>query len=121
MGWTVRGCEGATPLVRSQASSDGTCLRRTCFKFYADSALNTTEELLELCSRQGMVLGVERFVDHRFNKEYGRWELMVAWAGLRAIENSWEPLATLLQDVPVKVRNYVATTAEDEEIRGQLD
>lgn len=56
-------------------------------KFYADSALNTTEELLELVSSQGMMLGVERIVDHRFNHEYGRWELMVAWVGLQAIES----------------------------------
>ncbi|ETL31580.1 hypothetical protein L916_15660 [Phytophthora nicotianae] len=32
-------------------------------KFYADSALNTTEELQEIVSSLGMVLGVERFLE----------------------------------------------------------
>ncbi|OWZ19918.1 hypothetical protein PHMEG_0005743 [Phytophthora megakarya] len=31
-------------------------------KFYADSELNQTTELMELVSRQGMVLGVEAYV-----------------------------------------------------------
>ncbi|KAG2892805.1 hypothetical protein PC110_g21187 [Phytophthora cactorum] len=68
-----------------------------------------------------MVLGVESFLDHSFNAEYGRWELLVSWVGLQAVENSWEPFATLLQDVPAQVGDYVATTDEDDELRGQLN
>ncbi|KAI9984996.1 hypothetical protein PInf_004303 [Phytophthora infestans] len=86
--------------------------------------VNDTKErkrLQDMKAHKGMMLGVERIVDHRFNHEYGQLELMVAWVGLQAIENSRTPLATLVQDVPVKVRNYVATTAEDDEICGQLD
>ncbi|KAI9990876.1 hypothetical protein PInf_018493 [Phytophthora infestans] len=86
--------------------------------------VNDTKEhkrLQAMRAHKGMMLGVERIMDHRFNHEYGRWELMVAWVELQAIENSWEALATLVQDVPIKVRNYVATTAEDDEIRGQID
>ncbi|OWZ18523.1 hypothetical protein PHMEG_0007370 [Phytophthora megakarya] len=71
--------------------------------YYADAELDTTTELLELLSSQGMLLGVEKFTNHRFNQEIGRWELFVSWLGLQAIENSWELLATLLQDVPAKV------------------
>ncbi|OWZ22740.1 hypothetical protein PHMEG_0002506 [Phytophthora megakarya] len=41
-------------------------------KFYADSALNTTEELLELVSSQGMLLGGDKFVDYRFNQNAER-------------------------------------------------
>ncbi|KAG3088759.1 hypothetical protein PI124_g17637 [Phytophthora idaei] len=76
-------------------------------KFYADADLNTNEELLQLVSSQGVILGVEGFRERRFNQQLDRWELMVSWIGLQAIENSWEPLATLLQDVPAKVRGYV--------------
>ncbi|KAE9037280.1 hypothetical protein PF010_g33342, partial [Phytophthora fragariae] len=89
-------------------------------KFYADSTLNTTDELLELASSQGMVVGVSGFLEHRFNEEFERWELLVSWVGLQAIENSWEPLDTLLQDVPAKVRQY-ATTCGDDDFPHQLD
>ncbi|POM66562.1 Hypothetical protein PHPALM_17559 [Phytophthora palmivora] len=83
-------------------------------KFYADAALNTTEEIMELVSSQCMLLGVDKFIEHRYNQELGRWELLVSWLGLQAIENSWEPLSTLLQDVPVKVREYVNASGSDE-------
>ncbi|OWY94570.1 hypothetical protein PHMEG_00035657, partial [Phytophthora megakarya] len=89
-------------------------------KFYADSYLDTTTELLELIANQGMLLGVEEFRDHRYNQEFDRWELLVSWVGLQAIEDSWEPLSTLLQDVPVKVRDYVNANDNDE-LRAQLD
>ncbi|OWZ13978.1 hypothetical protein PHMEG_00012616 [Phytophthora megakarya] len=89
-------------------------------KFYADAALNTMEELLELVSSQGMLLGVDKFIEHRYNPERGRWELLVSWLGLQAIEDSWEPLSTLLQDVPVKVCEYANASGSDE-LCAQLD
>ncbi|KAJ8574948.1 hypothetical protein ON010_g4263 [Phytophthora cinnamomi] len=45
-------------------------------KFYADAELNMTTELLELVSNQGMLLGVEPFIDHRYNHDLDRWELL---------------------------------------------
>eukprot|EP00644_Phytophthora_capsici_P010649 jgi/Phyca11/104084/e_gw1.9.846.1 len=89
-------------------------------KFYADAELNTTTELLELVSSQGMLLGVDRFIDHRFNQAFNRWELLVSWLGLQAVENSWEPLDILLQDVTTKVREYVASS-NDDDLRAQLN
>ncbi|KAE9062778.1 hypothetical protein PF010_g29265 [Phytophthora fragariae] len=89
-------------------------------KFYADAELNQTEELLELVSSQGMMLGVEAICDHLFNHTLERWELLVSWMGLQAIENSWEPLTTLLQDVPSKVREY-AIACEDDDLLQQVE
>ncbi|KAE9290629.1 hypothetical protein PF008_g25541 [Phytophthora fragariae] len=67
-----------------------------------------------------MLLGVEKLVDRHYNRDLNRWELFVSWAGLQAIENSWEPLITLLHDVPEKVREYI-DAAEDDELSAQLD
>ncbi|KAJ8525699.1 hypothetical protein ON010_g15415 [Phytophthora cinnamomi] len=89
-------------------------------KFYADSELNQTEELLELVSRQGMVFGVEDIRDHRFNAALDRWELFVSWMGLQTIEDSWEPLAVLAQDVPTKVREYI-NASDDDDLREQIE
>uniref|UniRef100_H3GNY2 Chromo domain-containing protein n=1 Tax=Phytophthora ramorum TaxID=164328 RepID=H3GNY2_PHYRM len=90
-------------------------------KFYADSTLNTTAELLELASSQGMVVGVSGLLEHRFNEEFARWELLVAWVGLQAIENSWEPLDTLLQDVPAKVPRRALPIAAKKTIDSRRD
>ncbi|KAJ8571240.1 hypothetical protein ON010_g5596 [Phytophthora cinnamomi] len=86
-------------------------------KFYADADVDTSEELLELVSSQGMVLGVEGFREHRFNQLLGRWELLVSWVGLQATKNSWEPPDTMLQGVPEKVRNYAAASGDDDLLR----
>uniref|UniRef100_H3H8H0 Reverse transcriptase n=1 Tax=Phytophthora ramorum TaxID=164328 RepID=H3H8H0_PHYRM len=82
-------------------------------RFYADSSLDVTEEILEFVSNQGMLLGVDGFSDHRYNADASRWELLVKWTGLKDIETSWEPLKSLKVEVPIKVRDY-ATTVEDE-------
>ncbi|POM67025.1 LOW QUALITY PROTEIN: Hypothetical protein PHPALM_17042 [Phytophthora palmivora] len=89
------------------------------FKFYADEQLNTNPELLEFASNQGAMLGVEGFSDRRFNETFDRWELFVSWTGLQDIESSWEPLTTLLQDVPTKVQEHVMESG-DNTLRSQL-
>ncbi|POM74029.1 Hypothetical protein PHPALM_9063 [Phytophthora palmivora] len=89
-------------------------------KFYADAALNTTEEIMELVSSQGMLLGVDKFIEHRYNQDFGGCELLVSWLGLQTIENAWEPLSTLLQDVPVNVREYVNASGSDK-LCAQID
>lgn len=90
-------------------------------KLYSDVQLTTTVELLELVSSQGMLLGVVKFVDRRYNTVLGRWERFGSSMRLQVIENAWEPLTMLLQDVPAKVVDYVSTTNEDDELRDQSD
>ncbi|KAE9026601.1 hypothetical protein PR002_g10883 [Phytophthora rubi] len=89
-------------------------------KFYADSDLNTTTELLELVFSQGMRLGVDKFADYRFNQDFDRWELLVSWQGLQSIEDSWELLTYLLQDIPKKLRDYI-NSIYDEDLRRQYE
>ncbi|EGZ20974.1 hypothetical protein PHYSODRAFT_497891 [Phytophthora sojae] len=67
-----------------------------------------------------IVLGVECFRDHRYNSATQQWEVLVSWRGLQDIEDSWEPLETMLRDVPVLVANY-AEQQQDEEFKAQLD
>ncbi|KAG3061055.1 hypothetical protein PI124_g22526 [Phytophthora idaei] len=67
-----------------------------------------------------MVLGVEDIRNHRFNNALDRWERQVSWMGLQAIEDSWEPLDVLAQDVPVKVRDYIDASSDDD-LRAQLE
>ncbi|KAG2759471.1 hypothetical protein PC116_g27166 [Phytophthora cactorum] len=66
-----------------------------------------------------MVLGVEDIRNHRFNNALDRWERQVSWMGLQAIEDSWEPLDVLAQDVPVKVRDHINASGDDD-LRSQL-
>lgn len=76
-------------------------------KFFADSSLDVTEELLAHVGNQGMVLEIEQFKDHRFIKSRNEWQLLVSWVGLQVEEDSWESLRTMTAEVPVKVNEYV--------------
>jgi transposase InsO family protein len=81
-------------------------------KFYHDSDLNVTAELRQHVGNQGIVLGVRAIVAHRFNRETQVWELCVSWQGLDDAENSWEPIAGLVKDVPRLVRQYIMAADE---------
>ncbi|OWZ00171.1 hypothetical protein PHMEG_00028706, partial [Phytophthora megakarya] len=77
-------------------------------KFYADSDLEVTEELLEHVAAQGIVLKVKQLIKHKWNEQSRGFELLVSWCGLETIENSWEPLQSLAKDVPALIHDYVA-------------
>ncbi|OWZ19326.1 hypothetical protein PHMEG_0006439 [Phytophthora megakarya] len=100
------------PLLRHFVTGSEQDVHISRLKFYADSDLEVTDELLEHVAAQGIILKVAKLVEHRWNAESQCCELLVSWCGLESIENSWEPLRTLTQDVPVLVRNYVETTKD---------
>ncbi|OWZ07847.1 hypothetical protein PHMEG_00019701 [Phytophthora megakarya] len=84
----------------------------TRLKVYADADLDMNVEMQELVTSQGIVLDVADFVDHRYNALLGRWELLVRWAGLQPIENSWESFEVMQKDVPQAVLKYVESAGE---------
>lgn len=79
-------------------------------KFYADSDLEVTDELLEHVASQGIVLKVESIVKHRWNDQSQGFELLVSWCDLETIKDSWEPLQSLTHDVSVLVDAYISRT-----------
>ncbi|OWZ16875.1 hypothetical protein PHMEG_0009272, partial [Phytophthora megakarya] len=89
-------------------------------KYYADADLNLDVEMQELVTSQGIVLDVAAFLDHRYNEVLRRWELLVQWAGLQHIEDSWESLWVMQKDVPHAVLQYVESK-NDDLLRAQLE
>lgn len=105
--------------VEHLVSGKGYEVHGSRLKYYADADLNMDVEMMELVTSQGIVLDVASFEDHRYNKELQRWELLVKWAGLQPIENSWESFNTMHKDVPQAVVDYVES-AGDDLLRAQL-
>ncbi|KAE9262378.1 hypothetical protein PR003_g33561 [Phytophthora rubi] len=89
-------------------------------KFFADKDLEVTEELLEHVAAQGIILRVLELVRHRWNDESRSYEILVGWHGLEAIEDSWEPLTAMYNDVSTLVQAYVAT-AKDSKLERHLE
>lgn len=76
-------------------------------KFYAASDLNVTQALMDHIAYVEGGHIVEELRDCKFDKMSKAWTILVKWRGLAELENSWEPLTNLVEDVPVMVRTYV--------------
>ncbi|POM67432.1 Hypothetical protein PHPALM_16573 [Phytophthora palmivora] len=85
-------------------------------KYYHDPSLEVTEELVEHTANQGIQLGVDSIRKYRYNSMTQKYELLISWTGLESIEDSWEPLSSMLADIPFKVREYAAQQ-DDLELR----
>ena len=79
-------------------------------EFYADANLNVTEEVRTQIQYQVGENEVERFTDHRRQPRHG-WQLRVRWWGYGEAEDTWESVATMVDDTPVSVHEYVKVEA----------
>ncbi|ETP25725.1 hypothetical protein F441_01423 [Phytophthora nicotianae CJ01A1] len=68
-------------------------------KFFPESDLEVTEELREHVSAQGVILKVEAIREHRWNPDMRDFELLMSWEGLKPIEDSWEPMKVMHEDI----------------------
>ncbi|OWZ15878.1 hypothetical protein PHMEG_00010406 [Phytophthora megakarya] len=93
--------------VRHLVTGDESDVHPSRLKFYSDNSLDVSEELLEHIAAQGIVLAVNELVDHRWNTSIKDYEIRVNWRGLEPIEDSWEPLASLGNEIPILVDTYV--------------
>ncbi|EQC25414.1 hypothetical protein SDRG_16714 [Saprolegnia diclina VS20] len=81
-------------------------------KYYSDSSLNVTEDIIDHVSEQGVMLKVAAIAAHRNNQAAKLYELHVHWEGLEAIEASWKRLYSLLAQCPTVVQRYVESLAD---------
>lgn len=89
----------------------------TRMKFYADDNLELTEELVEHVSNQGFELLVEAINDYRYADQRKSWELLLSWSGFEQVEDSWEPMAAILADVPQLTLDYLNSVYDPKDSR----
>jgi hypothetical protein len=73
-------------------------------RFYCDKHLAVTTDVVEQYAWDCQKWEVEKLLDLR--KSNRRLELLVAWKGFQECDNSWEPVARLMKDVPQLCREY---------------
>ena len=76
-------------------------------RFYSDSMLNVSDELLKQIAHDGAGYEIEDVLDVRYDGKKNAWELLISWLGFDDIENSWEPLSDLLKDCPVFIKRQL--------------
>jgi hypothetical protein len=77
-----------------------TAVHASRLKLYCDQDLNVTEELLAQIAHQQSGFEVASLRDLRWSPADVRYETQVAWRGFEPDEDTWEPLTTMLEDVP---------------------
>ncbi|KAF0722456.1 hypothetical protein Ae201684_018399 [Aphanomyces euteiches] len=60
-------------------------------KFYADTDLNVTADILAHVAHNSEGYEVESIVDARISAKTKSFEVLIKWRDLEAAENSWEP------------------------------
>ncbi|ETN21569.1 hypothetical protein PPTG_01716 [Phytophthora nicotianae INRA-310] len=85
----------------------------------ADSHSFRVRHLVTGKEQDDIVLKVDRLSKHRWNKHKHAFEILVSWCGLEPIEDSWEPLKSLAQNIPALLRTYVEA-AEDAKLATAL-
>jgi hypothetical protein len=74
-------------------------------QFYADAKRGVTTDMMDYAVAHQDFFLVEDLLECR--KVHGRWELLVKWLGFEVLESTWEPLDSLMVDVPALVRRLV--------------
>ncbi|POM69893.1 Hypothetical protein PHPALM_13794 [Phytophthora palmivora] len=85
-------------VVRSLVTGKTSDVHASRLKFFDDSDLQVTEELLQHITNQGIVLDVQEIKQHRWNAARKDYELCISWRGLEEIEDSWEPFLSMRRD-----------------------
>ncbi len=82
-------------------------------KFYADSKLNVTEELLDTIEHNAPHYNtINRLLDLRRNPITGDFEVKAEWKGFDYEEPDWEPFDILQEDVPEMLEEFLQTFPE---------
>ncbi|ETV64051.1 hypothetical protein H257_19007 [Aphanomyces astaci] len=86
-------------------------------RFCADDALEVTDELLRHIAHNADSQVIDQFLDCRYNNRMASFEMCVHWCGLQAIEDSWEPAANLLEDIPTEFKRYVRSNKAEPQVK----
>jgi hypothetical protein len=77
-------------------------------RFYADSALDVSVDLLAHIAHTDQGYEVEALLDLRYDADSTSFQVCVAWSGFDKSDHTWEPLSTLAEDVPQLVERLLS-------------
>lgn len=75
-------------------------------RLYAEKCLNITEEIKRQFAYDNASYEISEFKGCKFNPNTKSIEVLVSWKGFADIDDSWEPLQTMIMDVPGMVKGY---------------
>jgi hypothetical protein len=82
----------------------------TRLKFFSNKDLDIPVSLLDEVSSEmspQFEYVVSKICDHGYSTDDDCYKLLIQWEGFSSLENTWESIDVLLEDIPQKVREYV--------------
>eukprot|EP00173_Palmaria_palmata_P000654 Plantae.Rhodophyta-Palmaria_palmata.ctg13165.p1 GENE.Plantae.Rhodophyta-Palmaria_palmata.ctg13165~~Plantae.Rhodophyta-Palmaria_palmata.ctg13165.p1 ORF type:complete len:337 (-),score=45.86 Plantae.Rhodophyta-Palmaria_palmata.ctg13165:285-1295(-) len=89
-----------------------------CLKFYADSSLEVTEELLDTIDhKQPRYNTVTKFLDLAYERTDRVWKVQTKWRGFDHEEPTWEPLDVMNDDVPEMLTEFLDAFTDQRKVQ----
>ncbi len=76
-------------------------------KYYHDRSLNVNEDLIQQVAHSQGSYEVEDFGSVRYNAKTKNYEVEIKWRGLGWAESSFEPVANIMEDVPMAFKSWL--------------
>jgi hypothetical protein len=84
-----------------------TSVHSSRLQFYSDASLDVSTDLLAHIAHNNQGFDVRDLLDVRYDAESKSYCVLVSWLGFKDADNTWEPLANLLQDTPHLVSRFL--------------
>jgi hypothetical protein len=75
-------------------------------RYFSAAGLDVSETLIEQATFEEEAWPIDKLLDHR-PAEGGSFVLLTRWLGFDPIDDSWEPLASMVDSVPGLVKRYI--------------
>jgi hypothetical protein len=93
--------------VEDLSSGRVTSIHASRLQFYSDASLNVSTDLLAHIAHNNQGFDVRDLLDVRYDAESKSYCVLVSWLGFENADNTGEPLANLLQDIPHLVSRFL--------------
>jgi hypothetical protein len=93
--------------VEDLSSGRVTSIHASRLQFYSDVSLDISTDLLAHIAHNNQGFDVRDLLDVRYDAESKSYCVLVSWLGFENADNTGEPLANLLQDIPHLVSRFL--------------
>jgi hypothetical protein len=93
--------------VEDLSSGRVTSIHASRLQFYSDASLDVSTDLLAHIAHNNQGFDVRDLLDVRYDAESKSYCVLVSWLGFENADNTGEPLANLLQDIPHLVSRFL--------------
>jgi hypothetical protein len=99
-------------VVENIVTDDRRTVHASRLRFYHDSSLDTTVELIAFAAQTGIGYAIEAIIDFRINETTGVPEVFMDWKGFEEDNRTWEPLRIIEEDAPAIVKHFFRENPE---------